>query len=149
MTVATCGQEGPWAAAVFYVHDKDFSLYFLSDPGTRHGGNMATDTRVAATIHQDGQDWRHIKGIQMVGNASLVEDLAEELRAWQLYLARFPFVSSFIREPGVFLAHYAATMGRVRFFRLSPTRIWLTDNDRQFGRRQVFDVQARVAVSNE
>jgi hypothetical protein len=149
LSLTICDQDGPWAAGVFYVHDADFSLYFLTDPATRHGRNLVASGRAAATIHHDGQDWRRIKGVQMIGIAYLVGDALEQLRAWRLYLARFPFVSDFISEPGVFRAAYAAKMGKVRFFKLSPTRIWLTDNERQFGKRQVYDVLSRAEVADE
>lgn len=149
LTVATCGDNGPWAAAVFYVHDADLNLYFLSDPATRHGRALVAGSRVAGTIHQDGQDWRRIKGVQMVGSACLVSEMLEQLKAWRMYLTRFPFVSSFVSEPGVFRAEYAAKMGKVRFFRLSPARIWLTDNERAFGKRQVYDVLNHCAVVDE
>ena len=61
MTLATVGDEGPWAAAVFYVNEK-FSLYFLSAGHTRHSQNIVEDSRVAATIQEDYRDWPSIKG---------------------------------------------------------------------------------------
>jgi len=45
MTIAT---SEPWAAAVFYMND-GFTLHFLSAASTR----LATDRRVAVTVHED------------------------------------------------------------------------------------------------
>lgn len=134
-TLATYGQGGPWAAAVFYVNDEDFSLYFLSNPETRHGRDLAANPRVAAAIHEDYRDWRRIKGVQLEGQAGLVTNPLELARAWSLYLVKFPFVKEFLRAPGEFLEEYAARMGRVRFYKLVTTKICFTDNERGFGHR--------------
>ncbi len=46
MTLATVGPQGPWAAAVFYVHDLDvrggLRLHFLSAPTSRHCARPVT-----------------------------------------------------------------------------------------------------------
>ena len=139
-TVSTCGPEGPWAAAVFYVHDQDLSLYFLTDPATRHGRDLVCGGQAAAAIHQDGQDWREIRGLQIVGAAARVRGARATARAWKLYLAKFPFVAQFMAAPGTFLGAYSGAMGKVRFFCLKPSRVWITDNRRSFGLRDVYDL---------
>lgn len=138
-TVATCGTTGPWAAAVFYVHDESLSLYFLTDPATRHGSELIESGRAAVTIHQDGQDWRTIQGVQMVGKAELVTGTVATARAWRLYLVKFPFVAQFLKTPGQFLDAYASAMGKVQFFRIRPEQAWVTDNGRRFGKRDVLE----------
>jgi uncharacterized protein len=138
-TLATCGPDGPWAAAVFYAHDDDLTLYFLTDPATHHGRDLATNAQVAATIQEDYHDWRRIKGIQLVGKAELVAGPLELARAWRLYLSKFPFVKDFLGAPGEFLDAYAGKMGKVRFYKLTPAKIWFSDNERHFGRRDVLD----------
>jgi len=135
-TLATYGQGGPWAAAVFYVNDEDFSLYFLSNPETRHGRDLAANPQVAAAIHEDYRDWRRIKGVQLEGQAGLVTSPLELAKAWSLYLAKFPFVKGFLRAPGEFLEEYAPRMGHVRFYRLVTIRLWFTDNEQGFGHRE-------------
>lgn len=66
MTIATAQDDIPWAASLFYVND-GFTLYFLSDPATRHSMNIAENPLVAATVDEDYHDWRAIKGVQMQG----------------------------------------------------------------------------------
>ena len=77
----------------------------------------------------------------MTGRAELVGGPLDQARAWRIYLAKFPFVRDFMSEPGEFLAAYASSMGKVRFYRLIPSRIWLTDNQMRFGKREVLDLQ--------
>ena len=48
MTLATIGDEGVWATAVFYANI-DFNLYFLSAPHTRHAQNFQHQKLIAAT----------------------------------------------------------------------------------------------------
>ena len=145
-TIATCGPDGAWAAAVFYVHDEDLTLFFLTDPATRHGRDMAANGQVAATIQEDYHDWRRIKGIQLVGTAELVTGPLELARAWRLYLAKFPFVKDFLGAPGEFLDAYAGKMGKVRFYRLTPSKMWFSDNERHFGKRDVLDCASGEVV---
>jgi hypothetical protein len=42
-------------------------------------------------------------------------------------------------DPGEFLDAYAGKMGKVRFYRLTPARMWFSDNERHFGKRDVLD----------
>ena len=72
MTLATRGEEGLWAAAVFYVTE-GFTFYFLSSPSTRHGRAIAAEPRVAATVQEDYGDWAEIKGVQLEGEAQRIE----------------------------------------------------------------------------
>ena len=46
MTLATGGDQGPWAAALFYVHE-GFTLYFLSSPAIRLFFTQASPWRSA------------------------------------------------------------------------------------------------------
>ena len=98
MTIASCQQNVPWASAVFYAND-EFDLYFLSNPGSRHGMNIAAHSIVSAAIHEDYHDWRAIKGIQLEGRAERVRSPKLKLRFWDLYRKKFPFVEAFF-QPG-------------------------------------------------
>lgn len=131
MTLATQGNEGPWAAALFYARDGD-ELIFLSSPGSRHCQNLALQPRCAATIQNDSVDWQGIKGIQIEGIARETTG-AEISRARTLYAARFPFV-----QPGVAPGAIALALQRVHWYRLRMTRLYFIDNLRGFGKRQQF-----------
>jgi hypothetical protein len=129
MTLATTGPEGPWAAAVFYASE-DFTLYFLSAPGSRHGRNMAAQPRVAATIQEDYPDWPEIQGIQLEGEVSLIEG-AEKAEAMRLYGLKFPVVADSARMP----PEIARALDRVAWYELVPARLYFIDNSRGFGHR--------------
>ena len=74
MTLATCAGEVPWAATVFYASE-ELKLYFFSVPQSRHGQNLAANSRVAVTIQEDYKDWRRINGIQLEGEGLQVDSV--------------------------------------------------------------------------
>jgi uncharacterized protein len=136
MTLATVGEDGPWAAAVFYAHEQA-SLYFLSSPATRHARNLEHDARCAATIQHDVADWAEVRGVQVEGRACrLAGDDAR--RAHELYGRKFPLVANLARAP----AAIALAFARIAWYRLEAQRLHLIDNRLGFGHRDSFDIRA-------
>ncbi len=134
MTLATVGERGPWAAAVFYAPERTpagRALVFLSSPRSRHAEDLARDPRVAVTIQRDYDDWPEITGVQAEGRVERVDgDSRERLRA--LYAQRFPRVA---RAPG----RVAEALARVHWYRFVPARMYLIDNRLGFGHRDEID----------
>ena len=56
MSLASCSAEGPHAANLLYAHD-GLSLFWVSDPKTRHSRDTAREPRVAITIAPDTSDF--------------------------------------------------------------------------------------------
>ena len=50
MTLATSAEDAPWAVGVFYA-SHDFTIYFLSDPESRHCANVKRNPAASAAIH--------------------------------------------------------------------------------------------------
>lgn len=126
MSLATHGQQGLWAAAVFYASD-DFNLYFLSAGHTRHGQNLSDNPRAAATIQENYADWPAIQGIQLEGNVTLLSGDQRDA-AVALYLNKF----SFLQNAGQALQ---SQLQKVNWYRLSPDRFYFVDNSLGFGHR--------------
>ena len=126
MTLATVGQNGPWAAALFYVN-KEFTLYFLSAGHTRHVKNVVEHPRAAATIQEDYRDWPSIKGIQLEGRVTRLEGV-ERKKAISLYERKYPFLKSAPSQIRLGLA-------RVNWYCLSPHRFYFIDNSQGLGHR--------------
>lgn len=133
MTLATCADNVPWAATVFYASD-DLSLYFFSAPESRHCENLAANSKVAVTVQEDYQDWRQIKGVQLEGKVALVDSVIEKAKALAVYARKYPDVIRLFTDPasGVF---YRAFL-KVKFYRVSPERVFFIDNAQGFGKRQ-------------
>jgi uncharacterized protein len=126
MTLATVGEDGVWATAVFYAND-GFDLYFLSAGHTRHAQNFRHHSHIAAAIQEDYKDWPEIKGVQLEGEVSQLDGEARET-ALALYLARYPFLAE--APPAL-----QAALTKVNWYRLRPTRLYFIDNSRGFGHR--------------
>lgn len=132
MTIATQGDAGPWAAAVFYVHDGE-GLVFLSSPGSRHCRNLAQDPRSAATVQDECEQWSEIKGIQLEGRVAELQGEEESL-ARKRYAQRFPIARGLDNAA----APIVKALAQVRWYRLVPERVRFIDNSRGFGHRDEF-----------
>lgn len=154
MTLATWEAAMPWASAVFYASD-GLDLYFLSDPESRHSVDLAANPLVAVTIQEDYHEWSAIKGVQMEGAARVVDGEDDLARAVAVYVEKYPFVAGYLRlmmspfariaifldrfmEKLAFIPHLPATPAR--FYRVTPRRVWFTDNEVKFGNRDQLDV---------
>ncbi len=135
MSLASQGDEGVWAAAVFYAND-GFAACFLSAPTSRHCRNLAKDPRASATVNEDYADWPDIKGVQMEGIVSVLAG-AEEEKARRLYGAKFPLVGNLAQAP---LAIVNA-LAKVRWYKFVPQRLYFIDNSVGFGHRDEIDLR--------
>ncbi len=126
MTLATVGEEGVWATAVFYA-SIDFRLYFLSAPHTRHAQNFKYQNIIAATIQEDYEDWTNIKGIQLEGVVKQISG-AKRLKIITHYKQKFPFLAN----PN---AKLVSALAKVNWYELTPTRLYFVDNSKGFGHR--------------
>jgi uncharacterized protein YhbP (UPF0306 family) len=127
LNLATAGPEGPWAAAVLYVHE-DLELYFTSVAATRHGRAVETTHRAAGTINDDCVDWISMKGVQVEGDVVPVDDVAERTRVVAAYLARFPFAAA-LWNGDTDATRIGADPGIHGFYKLTPRRVLFTDNE--------------------
>ncbi len=75
LSLATAGQDGQACVApLFYIVDKELSLYWLSSESSLHSLNLDRTPRAAATVYSGTEDWREICGVQMRGAVSKVTD---------------------------------------------------------------------------
>jgi uncharacterized protein YhbP (UPF0306 family) len=133
MTLATCRDDVPWAATVFYASD-GLRLYFFSAPDSRHCRNLAGNGRIAVTIQEDYRDWRKIKGIQLEGKVAAVDSLIEKGKAMAAYARKYPDVMKVFANPASG-ALYQAFL-KVRFYRVAPEKVFFIDNEQGFGKRR-------------
>ncbi len=129
MTLATGGPGGVWAAAVFYA-SRDFTLYFVSSPRSRHARHIAVEPRVAAAIHEDYREWTAIQGIQLSGSVERLEGAAREAAA-----ARYREKFRFLEDASAALAPVRAALGEAEWYRLTPSELYFIDNAAGFGQR--------------
>ena len=129
MTLATAGPEGPWSAAVFYA-SREFTLYFVSSPGSRHAIHLERTASAAAAIHEDYRDWRAIQGVQLAGTATRLHG-AEREAALACYREKFAFLNNPVAE----LVPVLEALGKAACYRLTPSELHFIDNATGFGKR--------------
>lgn len=136
LTLASCQDDEPWAATVFFARDAKLNLYFVSDHRTHHGRDMAANTRVAATVSPDCDNWHDVRGLQITGTVAVV-DGAARVKALALYLKRFPQIDALFSRPrGEHEETIAARLKAANFYRIRPDWIRLIDNAKGFGYRE-------------
>jgi hypothetical protein len=135
MSLATVGPHGPHAANLFYARD-GFTLFWVSDPASRHSAELEADAAVAATIAHDYSDYATIRGLQISGRARRLVDDAERARARQILEARYPFLRQLLD------AEVRDSYARAQIYRLDVVRFVLIDNTRGFGHKDVLEVAA-------
>jgi uncharacterized protein len=136
VTLATVGAGEPWAATVFFASDADLRLYFVTDPRTRHGADLAGGSPVAAAVNADPASWDDIRGVQLRGHAATVTG-ERRAAALALYLHKFPDVARLFREPrNESEQRIAARLQSTAFWCLTPRWLRLLDSQRGFGWKQ-------------
>lgn len=132
-TLATVGDDGPWAATVFYASDAALNLYFVSDHRTRHGRDLAAHPRLAVAINPDCATWGEVRGLQLTGRVRVL-DGGERAAGLGHYLARFHDVRALFEAPRDRNEQtIAARLKAAHLYRLEPDWIRLIDNSRWFG----------------
>jgi uncharacterized protein len=138
LTLATCNDSSPWAATVFFVADKNFNFYFVSDYRTQHGRDMAINQKVAATINPDCDNWHAVAGMQLRGKVTIVDGM-ERAKALALYFAKFPQIDALFASPqGEQEETIARRLNAANFYKITPELIRVIDNAKGFGYRYEF-----------
>ncbi len=125
LSLATTGEDGgALATPLFYIVDKELSLYWLSSETSRHSLNLSRVPRVAATVYRNAKSWKEICGVQIRGEARLVTDPEQRKVLLKAYCKRFK-LGTFLR-----LAIRQSTL-----YLLQPDFFRYIDNASGFGSR--------------
>ena len=135
MTLATGAEGIAHAASLMYARE-GFTLYWTSDPTTRHSRELEANDRVAATIAPDYSDFRVIRGLQIAGIAARLTAPRDIERGRTLMEQRYRFLRELAQGPPA-LRTAAAKAG---YYALWPQRITLIDNTRGFGHKETLAV---------
>lgn len=138
-TLATVDGAGPeplaHAASVMYAHE-GFTLYWVSDPKSRHSMHIAAQPRISVTIDRQFDDFNEIVGLQLSGRAALISDKSEKDAAHELLAARYPFLEQFRSGPKALVLRFAA----IEVYRFESDTITLIENAKGFGHKETLEV---------
>ncbi len=90
LSLATTGEGGQACVApLFYIVDKELSLYWLSSESSTHSQNLAATPRAAATVYRSVESWKKIRGVQLRGTVSKVTEPQRRKALVKAYCERF------------------------------------------------------------
>jgi uncharacterized protein YhbP (UPF0306 family) len=115
MSLSTCGPNGAHAANVLYARG-GFSLFWVSDPQSRHSLALEHTPYVAATVAPDYRDFDEIRGVQISGDARRIPETGEREAARGLLEAHYPFLQRLSSRHAVKQAYEAADFHRLEGF---------------------------------
>ncbi len=91
LTLATTANEQAYVANCFYIFlPEENTFIFTSDPKTRHGNEMLSNSKVAASIVLETKAIGKIQGLQIIGNSIALTEEAEK-KAKKAYLRIYPY----------------------------------------------------------
>jgi uncharacterized protein YhbP (UPF0306 family) len=137
-TLATEYQGEPHAVSLMYVNE-GFTLFWVSDPRSRHSLALAESSRAAVTVADHFTDFRDIEGLQSLGTAHRVADKAAGTRGFRLLADRYRFLSEFLTGP----ASLARRLELAAVYRFEPDEMTLIDNTQGFGHKDAVQLPAR------
>lgn len=76
--LATNDAQGPWAAAVTFIHDADMNIYWLSQRAARHSQAIEKGSPVAVAITATWESSSE-RALQMSGRAEQIADVPEQI----------------------------------------------------------------------
>lgn len=86
MTLATCGDNQPWACTVYYGIDEEMNMYIVTDPGSDHGRHLAKNKNVAFNVFDSRQPiTKPKKGVQGRGICEQVRGIVNITRGLLLW----------------------------------------------------------------
>ena len=135
LTLATTRTEIPWAAAVYYVNRK-FTLYFFSDPTSRHIQESQSSGQASGVISAPVSTWQEIRGVQASGKVSTVPPSLESIQILRAYLKKFPFTKEFFDSNQNINLELIMKRFKVKLYRFQPTLLYYLDNSIRFGFRE-------------
>ncbi len=119
MSVATYG-EYPWIANVYYVHDSDLNLYFLSKHWREHCKAIELNSKVAVAIADSSQPiYKPQIGLQISGTAAqvnIISSLKWMFKMWNKLIAGEK--GEKLSDPKKFL-----DAGLSKVYKITPRRI--------------------------
>ncbi|MCW9036000.1 MAG: pyridoxamine 5'-phosphate oxidase family protein [Rhodospirillales bacterium] len=134
LALATVGEQGPHGVSLMYAYD-EFTLYWLSDPKTRHSQDLNGKAPATVTVAGQYGDFKEIQGLQLKGFGERLENGVEEKNAFKLLGDRYEFLKTFS------LGNLARHLGAAAVYVFRPSSITLIDNKRGFGFKQTLNIE--------
>lgn len=89
MTISTASASGePWVSPVFFAHDDQYNLYWVSNKEAKHSRNVAENPRIAIVIFDSTAPEGEGDGVYFACSASALTDPEEIVYGMEIYNAK-------------------------------------------------------------
>lgn len=128
LSLATVDEKGnPSVRSVEYVN-RGADIYILSAGDTAKVKHIKNNNTIAFTVDEDLADWSQIQGVQMSGQAYIIEEIPEKKLAFDMLKQKFPQFEEMSLE-----------INSVCIIKIKPTRGVFIDNPAGQGLRHTVD----------
>ena len=133
MSLATVSDGRPHAVSLMYAND-GYTLYWLSDPRSRHSVALRQSAESTVTVSRQFADFREIIGVQATGTAHEIADDAEAKAGLRMLAERYEFLEQFTSGPRSLVRR----LDLAAVYRFDPVEVTLIDNSKGFGHKETF-----------
>lgn len=119
VNIATTKDNQPWVAAMIYVYDESFNIYWLTKQAARHSEEIAVNSRVAANITAVQENGK-ARQLQIVGEAHECNNPEIALKVEEKYHERHKEFKNMALED------LAAEVKRYTLYKLESKKIFVT-----------------------
>jgi general stress protein 26 len=135
LTIASVTPEGkPWNSPVFGGFDQDYNFYFGTHKNSQKAKNVAANNNVFVAIYNSTLPPGTGKGVYIQGVATLLTDIDEIKRVYNLLKAR--------HDNHFWEFEALDGTGPINLYKIAPLQAWMNDDGREDG----FYVDIRTAV---
>lgn len=120
MQLSTSNGSRPWTCSVYFVADEQHNIFWASLPTRRHSQEILKNPRVSCAVVVQNVIGEPVIGIQIEGSAKIQQPSEKYRLIAETYAAKFK------RNPE-WVEHFIAGDTEHRLYKLSPSAIWLFD----------------------
>jgi uncharacterized protein YhbP (UPF0306 family) len=125
LTLATMGQEGPWASPLAFTLEPDFSLVFYSALEAIHCRNIAANSQVGGAIFDLTKPSDNAAGVQFAGHCAVIAEADLEPVMKRYFEQSFPDPA--IRRSWLRPAADFSGAAPQRFYRIEIASLFMPD----------------------
>jgi uncharacterized protein YhbP (UPF0306 family) len=123
LALATTDEQGqPCVAPVYYIADEELTLYWLSSETSLHSRNLKRAPMAAGAIYRHTENWNEIRGVQLRGPVTVIDDSDRRRALIAAYCERFQLGALF-----------KTAISRCSLYALRPVLFRYIDNSTVFG----------------
>lgn len=144
VTISSVDEKGsPWISPVVYTYDKNWNLYFVSMPTSKHSSNIKENKNVALAIFDSHQLWGAGVGLQIEAEAEVLK-LKDTPKVAKLYATRkYPYGGINTKIAMDFVKSMVFENKSYRIYKITPKIVWMNDPNSKV------DVRTKIDLDKE